>query len=219
MRILILGIVLIYLLSSCNNNSQKPEIKQKEIITDTIVLYEHVQLFDTIQIPIKQESQLKDSILSTQDSINAVDFIYSRFPTSLLESELLKGISFNEKYTINYLMNPLYLEADLNNDGNVDVVIPITEKETGKAGFAIIHGLTNEVFYIGAGIIIKKSWSDDWYYTDVWRINRKLKNNPGVGEKKALILEHESLELKNSGIGGGIVFWNGEEYEYFHQTC
>jgi hypothetical protein len=34
-----------------------------------------------------------------------------------------------------------------------------------------------------------------------------------------LILENPSSEILKAELGGGLIYWNGTEYAYFHQTC
>ena len=113
----------------------------------------------------------------------------------------------------------IYRLKDTNGDGELDIVFPIKNTQNNKIGFAIIHKGLYEHFIIGAGTKIKNGLSDDLNYIDIWKINKKKKNEPGLGEQKPLILKYNSIKIEKSDVGGGIVFWNGKEYEYFHQTC
>ncbi|WP_326984344.1 hypothetical protein VUJ46_07370 [Chryseobacterium sp. MYb264] len=114
---------------------------------------------------------------------------------------------------------------DFNGDGYKDVVIPIAESKSHKKGFAVIHGKTFEVFILGAGKLFKNALGDNLDYIDSWKINRKKENEPGVDEETGngkdgmLILEHPSIEIEKSELGGGQIYWDGKEYAYFHQTC
>ena len=80
---------------------------------------------------------------------------------------------------------------------------------------------TNEVFIVGAGKKPKNGLidSDDMKYRDHWKINRNKENLPGVDNDEPLILDNPSIELKTSEVGGGLIYWDGKEYAYFHQTC
>lgn len=147
-------------------------------------------------------------------------YIQERLPEWFLETELLNGLVLNEKYKFDNRFNPLYLETDFNGDEIIDIAIPIFEIKTKKKGFAIIHGKTKETYIIGAGTDVKNGLSDDMNYINLWKINRKQKNKPGVdNNNKPLIIKNNSLEIIKSEVGSGIIFWNGTEYEYFHQTC
>jgi len=50
----------------------------------------------------------------------------------------------------------MYLEADFNGDGSLDIALPLRQIKDGKAGFAIIHQENLEMHILGAGIAIKK---------------------------------------------------------------
>lgn len=162
----------------------------------------------------------------SQENDNQTEFyIQSRLPEWILEYNLFDGLTFQEDYIFDNRLNPLYLEADFNGDGNLDIAIPIKQKKNENVGFAIIHGTTKEVYIIGAGTQIKNGLSDDMSYIDIWKINRNIINEPGLeestgkGKKGELILKNPSLEIQKSEVGGGQIYWDGNEYAYFHQTC
>lgn len=143
----------------------------------------------------------------------------------MLESKIINQLIINKSYKIENRLNPLYLEADFNGDGILDIAIPIYEINTNKKGIVIIHGKTFEVYILGAGKSFKNSLGDDQSYIDIWRVNHKKENKPGVeeetgnGENGILILENPSIEIEKSELGSGQIYWNGKEYAYFHQTC
>ncbi|UTW64778.1 hypothetical protein KFE94_08750 [bacterium SCSIO 12643] len=192
----------------------------------------------TGSIPLKTENvnhtkivldKIIDSVYTTKlDAKNYSDtanFILDRLPDWVLKSNVLNGISLLNKYKIDKRLNPLYHEADFNGDGNLDVALSIEQINTGKKGFAIIHGVTKEIYILGAGLKIKNGLSDDMGYVDIWKINRKkinepgLEENTGTGEKGELILDLPSLQIEKSDLGGGQIYWDGKTYAYFHQTC
>jgi len=161
-----------------------------------------------------------------QETTNQSEFyILERLPEWFIEQSSLTGIDFRENYIIDNRLNPLYLEADFNGDGTLDIAISIRQKTSGKFGFAIVHGESNEVFIIGAGTKVSNGLSDDMTYIDIWDINRKkineagLNEETGTGERGELILSNPSLQIEKSGLGGGQIYWNGNQYAYFHQTC
>lgn len=196
--------ILIFIsLFSCNQNKKKNEITK--IIRDTIKITEKIT--DTVYIERKNLDA-------------GIEFyIQERLPEWFLETELLNGLVLVGKYKFDNRFNPLYLETDLNGDGIIDIAIPIFEIKTKKNGFAIIHGKTKETYIIGSGTKVKNGHSDDMSYINLWNINRKRKNEPGIDNDKPLIIKNNSLKILKSEVGGGIIFWNGTEYEYFHQTC
>jgi hypothetical protein len=139
-------------------------------------------------------------------------------------SEHLKDTRVANDYVFDNRLNPLYLEEDFKRDAHFDLAIPIKHLQNQKVGFAIAHGETKEIYFVGAGTSIKNGLSDNMNYIDLWRINRSSQNMPGLDEEGNtlegfLILENPSSEILKAELGGGLIYWNGTEYAYFHQTC
>lgn len=208
--LLLIGVLLF---SSCctENNSESSTPK---VIHDTITVTKTI--VDTV---VEDQQRFKINESSSY-------YIRERLPEWFIESQLLDELTILRQYTFDNRLNPLYLEDDFNGDGYLDIAFPILNKSNQKKGFAIIHGHTKQVFILGAGKKIKNGLidSDDLDYVDVWKINRKRTNLPGLGENpegipKKLILDTPSLEIKKTEVGGGLLYWNGSEYAYFHQTC
>jgi hypothetical protein len=201
------------LLISCNSQKDEKTNENSQIIRDTIRIVETV--VDTVYVDHSDENDY-----STTDY-----YILERLPERILKSDLINNLELKREFKIENRMNPIYLEADFNGDGNIDIALPIRQVNTGKVGFAIIHGVTNKIHILGAGTEIKNGLSDDMNYIDIWKVNRDkinepgLEENTGTGEKGELILENPSLQIEKSEVGGGQIYWNGKEYAYFHQTC
>lgn len=151
--------------------------------------------------------------------------ILEELPTWFVKSQTIDGLGFMTDFVIENRMESIYLEADFNGDGEMDIAIAIRQIATNKGGFAIVHGGTNEAFIIGAGTKVKNGLSDDLDFYDLWQINTQRINEAGVdeetgtGDKGELILDHPSLRLEKSDLGGGQIYWDGKQYAYFHQTC
>ncbi len=126
----------------------------------------------------------------------------------------------NENYEINPFIQPEYLIADFNGDGINDIAVLIKNKGNNKKGFIIFHPSTQEYFIIGAGVIFeeKDTW-DDLNWVDKWRINKEKNNESGIQGGPDLILKFYSIEITKDEIGGGLIYWDGKKYKYFHQTC
>jgi hypothetical protein len=148
-------------------------------------------------------------------------FIYERLPWWFNETELLsmEDLSFKGKYQFDNRLNPMYLESDFNGDKILDLAIPILEKKSNKLGIAIIHGGTNKTYIVGAGHQIAEGFTDDMAYMGIWRINRKKENEPGIDATEPLVIQNNSISIEASEIGGGLIYWNGKAYQYFHQSC
>lgn len=197
----ILTLVVIFYSCSSDQNMNKPVI-EVDNGKDTIKVIEYRT--DTIFV----EKQPQDEY-----------YIAERLPFWLLETKLLDHMVLLGKYKFDNRFNPLYLEADFNGDTEIDIAIPIEEIHSGKKGIAIIHGSTTEVHIIGAGKKYKNGSGDDINFFDIWLVNRNKINPPGIDETKNLILKNPSIQVEKSEVGGGQLYWNGQEYEYFHQTC
>lgn len=94
-------------------------------------------------------------------------------PDWVFQSNIISKNKINDAYLIDLILKPFYLEEDFNGDGIKDIALPVKEISSGKVGFAIIHGKTNEIHIIGAGKEIKNGLSDDMDYIDTWEINRE----------------------------------------------
>lgn len=208
-----LPLLFISLLGSCITNEKPDTEVTLKVIHDTIRLTE--TKWDTL---IVYQPKI-------EDTINPEYYILSRLPDNLIDGNLLEKLNLQDEYLIDDRLNPFYLEADFNGDGHLDIALHVSHINSKKVGFAIIHGVTNEIHIIGAGNAIKNWQSDDLEYVDIWKINRRKINEPGLeeetgtGEKGELILDKPSLQIEKSELGGGQIYWNGKEYAYFHQTC
>lgn len=197
---------IILTLVSCKNEGQK-EIRQDIKKNDVIAL----------------NNEASEMNPGKQDSL--IWFVHERIPYWVIESNLIQDNKIKEKYQIDIRLNPFYLEDDFNGDGHPDIALPIIEIDSQKTGFVIIHGSTSEIHIIGAGTLIKNALSDDLNYISIWRISREKSNPPGVekngGNAKDgyLILDNHSISIEASEIGGGLIYWDGKKYVYFHQTC
>jgi hypothetical protein len=209
----ILSLLPLVLLIACNSGTVPPKETTTKVVHDTVRLIERI--IDTVYI---------DKSANEYHSYSTF-YIRERLPEWLLEMDIIQDLKLQDKYKIDARLNPFYLEADFNGDGNLDIAFSIKEINSTKVGFAIIHSSTKEIHIIGAGMEIKNSFSDDMNYIDIWKVNRLqinkagLEENTGTGSEGELILKTPSLQIEKSEVGGGLIYWNGKEYAYFHQTC
>lgn len=215
-RKIIFLVVLSGLLFKCN-------VKQKNKNAVNIVIYDTVEVtkevVDTVIIGLRNRPE---------DQVSEYYF-QERLPNWIVRSEVLNGTILKGDYELDSRMNPLYFESDFNGDGLIDIAVPIKQFESNKLGFAIIHQGTNDTFIIGAGTKVKNGLIDfdDLSYIDIWKINRKRINSgniddeEGIEEQKSIevIIENNSINISKSESGGGLIYWNGVEYEYLHQGC
>ncbi|MFT4677979.1 MAG: hypothetical protein ACI84C_001058 [Flavobacteriales bacterium] len=199
----------IAILASCASETKTQ--RNALIIHDTIEVIKHT--IDTVFITQKADSREQQNL------------IIPRLPDWFVKSKLLDDLILKDDYIFDNRLNPMYLEEDFNGDHTLDLAIPIKHIVTGKAGFAVIHGNTTEVHILGAGVPVKNGLSDNLKYVNIWKINRLKTNEPGLDESGEvnpngpLHLTHPSIEIEKSDLGGGQLYWDGEEYVYFHQSC
>lgn len=202
MKYLLLIPIIIF--SSCKD-------EQKQTIKSNVV----VQKTNTIAVTNNNNNS----------NVNSEVYFREKLPQWFVKTQIMKDLTINKSYQLENRLNILFLEADFNGDKILDLTVPIFEINSGKKGFAIIHGKTFEIFIIGAGKLVQNGLSDNMDYIDIWKINSKKINEAGAdeetgnGENGNLILKNKSIEIEKSELGGGQIYWNGKNYAYFHQTC
>src|SRR5882672_8641028 len=77
-----------------------------------------------------------------------------------------------KEYDFSFRISPSYLEGDFNGDGKMDIAVLVKERSTGKLGIAIVHGTTEKVTILGAGIGIGNG-GDDFEWMDSWQVYSK----------------------------------------------
>jgi len=157
----------------------------------------------------KEESELKiESIKLTDNPTEKIDL--SKVPDSL---ELI--IDKN-------------LKGDFNGDNKTDFASIVINKNNQKTGVLIIHNSDNqECFVFGAGKEVENMTDLNWI--EVFKILPKgeIVSPTLVDEETGDIIgqdESQSFKLIGNGIymsveeshGGGIIFWNGKEYQWYH---
>ena len=134
--------------------------------------------------------------------------------------EHLYKAKFHDDYKLSAFINPFYLEADFNGDGNIDIAITIENKASGKKGFVFLHNSTNQHFYIGAGTKFDNG-GDDFRWMDIWKVHRNLdahkltyKEDGDIDDSKPLKLKNVGIDVIKSESAGGIIYWDGQTYKW-----
>lgn len=122
-------LLFLLILFSCTTNNHT---SNADVVRDTVII--NKKEIDTVYI--------KSNIHNNKET--AAYFILERLPNWFVETDILNGLKIKNQIEIDNRMNPLYLEADFNGDGDLDIVIPIKNIDSQKVGFAIIHGKTNK---------------------------------------------------------------------------
>ena len=120
------------------------------------------------------------------------------------------------------------LIGDFNGDNKIDFASLVKSRNNQKVGVLIIHNSENyESIIFGAGKEINQMTDLNWI--DVFEVIPKgeVVSPTLVDEKTGDIIgydESQNFELIGNGIymsveeshGGGIIFWNGKEYQWYH---
>ena len=92
----------------------------------------------------------------------------------------------------------------------------VKQSATGKLGIAIVHGTTEKVTILGAGIGIGNG-GDDFEWMDSWQVYSKALAAYAVGESSAPHLRGDALLIEKSEAGSALIYWNGKRYVWSQQ--
>ena len=120
-------------------------------------------------------------------------------------------------FEINATMNPFYLRGDFDGDKKPDYAITISERKTGKKGIIIYHTKSKKYFVIGAGQELSTRPSDDYGWIDAWEVFCKRDPQIGVGESETVKLKGEAILVQKLESSSGIIYWDGERYQWYQQ--
>ena len=124
--------------------------------------------------------------------------------------------SLAKSYDLSFRTNPFYLRGDFNGDGNTDVAILVQHRSTGKIGIAIVHGATDKVIILGAGVGIGNG-GDDFEWMDSWRVFSKGSATREVGKTNAPHFHGDALFVEKSEAASALIYWNGKRYVWSQQ--
>ncbi len=120
------------------------------------------------------------------------------------------------------------LTGDFNGDNKTDLAFVIKNKKNQKYGVLIIHNSANrENFVFGAGKEIDQMTDLNWIEIFKTLPKGEIVSPILIDEKTGDIIgqdENQNFKLIGNGIymsaeephGGGIIFWNGKEYKWYH---
>ena len=120
------------------------------------------------------------------------------------------------------------LKGDFNGDKKTDFASIVKNKRNQKIGVLIIHNSGNkESFVFGAGKEVDQMTDLGWIEVFETLPKGEIVSPTLVDEETGDIIgqdENQNFKLIGNGIymsveesrGGGIIFWNGKEYKWYH---
>jgi hypothetical protein len=126
----------------------------------------------------------------------------------------MSNSSLAKDYDVSFHMNPFYVSGDFNGDGKIDVAVLVKQRSTGKLGIAIVHGATDKITILGAGIAIGNG-GDDFEWMDSWEIYPKNRVGRGTGETSVPHLRGDALLAGKSEAASALIYWNGKRYVWY----
>jgi len=124
--------------------------------------------------------------------------------------------SLAKDYDVSFHVNPFYLHGDFNGDGKIDISVLVKQRSTGKLGIAVIHGATDKVTILGAGVGIGNG-GDDFEWMDSGQIYPNDRVTRGAGQTTIPRLHGEALLVGNSEAASALIYWNGKHYVWLQQ--
>ena len=123
-----------------------------------------------------------------------------------------------ELYKLSDFINPYYFQADYNGDGQSDIAIAIQDRQTAKTGILIIHGGSNEMFLMGAGVNYSNIY-DDFYWMDIWKVKKQrtqsvltFKDDGDIDGNKDIEVKGDVLLVVAAEAASAIIYWDGSKY-------
>lgn len=154
--------------------------------------------------------------------------------TELKVESIKPRVDLNEKIDLSKVPDSLELIADknlkgdFNGDNKTDFASIVKNKKNQKTGVLIIQNSKNiENFVFGAGKEVDQMTDLDWIEVFETIPKGEIVSPTLVDEETGDIIgqdESQNFKLIGTGIymsveeshGGGIIFWNGKEYQWYH---
>lgn len=121
-----------------------------------------------------------------------------------------------DRYKISSVINPFYLDMDLNSDGKEEIAISIINSQ-GKRGILIIDPENCSFIVLGAGESFGNG-GDDFKWMHVWKVHPK--NIPveiGAGEDSPISLMGDAIYVAKPEAASALIYWDGGQYRWYQQ--
>jgi hypothetical protein len=176
---------------------------------------------DKTLVVTSERGQIYQVDLNTK-AVTHTDLAASQTPTAAAQANdlpevverVVKHGTLSTRYEISLQVKPPYLQGDFNGDGKIDVAILVKQRSTGKLGIAIVHGATDKITILGAGVSIGNG-GDDFEWMDTWEIRSKGGKSAGANVPK---LHGDALLVGKSEAASALIYWNGKRYVWLQQS-
>jgi hypothetical protein len=154
-------------------------------------------------------------------AITQPDSLSSASPGAIREmpdavKRALTNGSPGKEYDLSFHLSPSHLEGDFDGDGKMDVAVLVKQRSTGKLGIAIVHGTSEKVKILGAGIGIGNG-GDDFEWMDSWQVHSKTRAAHAASETNVPHLRGDALVVEKSEAASALIYWNGKRYVWSQQ--
>ena len=123
----------------------------------------------------------------------------------------------HEGYALSAWLNPFYLQGDFNGDEQIDFAVLAEEKSTGKRGVLIVHINENRHFIVGAGNVTGNG-GDDFTWMDAWQVfPRGIVGQGASLDRAPPTLFGDALLVIKTEAASGLVYWDGNAYQWYQQ--
>jgi hypothetical protein len=122
----------------------------------------------------------------------------------------------DERVKFSYHLNPCYLRGDLNGDGEADIAVLVRNIPDGEVGIAVCHYGLKGVRILGAGTNFGNG-GPNFSWMNIWSVFRKGKVVQGVTDKTPPTLLGDALMVEKSESASGLIYWDGEKYDWYQQ--
>jgi hypothetical protein len=127
----------------------------------------------------------------------------------------LRRSPLGSRVAIDAWIEPHVQEADFDGDGQGDAAVLVRERGSRKAGIAIVHRRTSQVFIIGAGTALSNG-GDDFSWMDTWRVVKGTVEQGATGELPPAF-RGAALWVEKAESASAVLYWTGTRYAWYQQ--
>ena len=147
-------------------------------------------------------------------------------PLLLIQAEE-RGLYDREAFPVLREVNPFYIRADFNGDGNQDLAFWVQNSETRERGVAIVHSTLDQLYIFGAGEprpdplseTSNQVFVDGWHLIPIGRIeSHPYTDVPEIGVRSGepFAFERETLEFVHFQKSAFVFYWaKGQYWEFW----